>query len=433
MRPQVPEQLRREIVSGNCVAFVGAGFSAPLVPEWGALLRGLGEDLGESEMVGRVLGAPDRRPRSDALEAAAQMLRDAHRERFLEALRARLGHAALIQQVTEGSRMAERLALLRSIPFATILTTNFDGLLEGRTPDGAAYWSALRPHAHRWWEARFWDHEHRGPEVIKLHGDVDADDARSLVFSKRDYRKRLYSLASYRSFLRAMMARFTVLYLGFSFTDAYVNELRSEVLSIFGDHANAPIAYAVLPNVPEDYRGYLRSHEGIQVLDYTHEPDDEHAGFDRWLAAVHEETNPSQLLGRRLSGKRILWNDPKPANNTYAERFLRKAAAGAPGADCQIDKVPDWAAAVAALEARTYDLVLTHWGWQKAEDRAGTPCPVGERLLVEMRARDLRAPVLVLSTRDFAEDNRPIALRLGAREYLWEWSELFREVAELFG
>ncbi|HJL17155.1 MAG TPA: SIR2 family protein [Sandaracinaceae bacterium LLY-WYZ-13_1] len=430
----VPRQLRREIVSGNCVAFVGAGFSATLVPGWADLLRELADDLGARAMVERVLGDPSRPPRSDALEAAAQMLRDAHREGFLDALRARLGHEALAGRVAPDDRTARRLRLLQSIPFACILTTNFDGLLRGRLPSGAAYWRSLRPEAHRWWEARFWDRGAHGPEVVKLHGDVDADDPKALVFSKRDYRKRLYQSASYRSFLRSMMARFTVLYLGFSFTDAYVNELRSEVLSLFGDEASAPIAYALLPNVPGDYARYLREHEGIEVLSYRHDPGDEHEGFDRWLAAIHAETNPTQQLGRRLSGKRILWVDREPANNVYGERFLRAAADEAPGpARCEIDEVPSWQAAVEALEAARYDLVITHWGWAKAETRDGGVCPVGERLLVELRRRDLRAPVIVLSTSDYADVNRPDALRLGAREYLCRWSDLFREIAELFG
>ena len=139
--------------------------------------------------------------------------------------------------------------------------------------------------------------------MVKLHGDVDAETADALVFSKRDYRQRLYSLASYRSFLRAMMARFTVLYLGFSFTDAYVNELRSEVLSIFGDHAHAPIAYAVLPNVPEDYRAYLRSHEGIQVLPYAHErgdgvADDGRPGLGEGAVGHREEQHRARAEGR---------------------------------------------------------------------------------------------------------------------------------------
>lgn len=429
---QVPERLRAEIVSGNCVAFVGAGFSATVVPGWAPLLLELARDLDREEMVRRVLGTRDK-PRSDSLEAAAQMLRDSDPEAFLEALRARIGREALAGSVEPGGRMAQRLSRLTSIPFASILTTNFDGLLPGRPPCGEVYWNALRPQAHRWWEARFWDRGARGPDVVKLHGDVDDDDVDALVFSKRDYRKRLYQSASYTSFLRSMMARFTVLYLGFSFTDAYVNELRSEVLSLFGDEPSAPIAYAVLPNVPEDYVRYLREHEGIEVLGYTHERGDEHDGFDRWLGAIQARTNPVEQLGRRLAKRRILWVDPKPANNRFGDRFLRSAAEQARGPDrCEIDKVPSWSAAVDALTDATYDLVITHWGWNKAETRVGDVCPVGERLLVEMRARDLRAPVIVFSTADFAHDNRPVALRLGAREYLSHWSSLFREIAEIF-
>ena len=431
---KIPDRLREEIVSGNCVAFVGAGFSAPLVPDWPELVRDLAASLGQEASIGRILGERDK-PRSDALEAAAQMLRDTDPEAFLRELRERLGRDALLRGIEEGGRMERRLRYLENVPFASILTTNFDGLLEGRTPGGEVYWNALRPRAHRWWEARFWDRGRRGPDVVKLHGDVDAGDLHGLVFSRRDYRKRLYQAASYTSFLRSMMARFTVLYLGFSFTDAYVNELRSEVLSIFGDDARAPIAYAVLPNVPEDYVEYLRVHEGIEVLGYVHTPGDEHEGFDRWLAAIHAETNPTEQLGRRLAGKRILWVDPKPANNVYGESFLRNAAARADDAEelWEIDKVPTWAAAVDALEAIPYDLVITHWGWRKAETPEGAVCPVGQRLLMEMRERDLRAPVVVFSTADFAVPNRRDALRLGAREYLSRWSELFREIAELFG
>ena len=35
----IDDQLIEEILSGNCVAFVGAGFAAPAVPNWDDLLR----------------------------------------------------------------------------------------------------------------------------------------------------------------------------------------------------------------------------------------------------------------------------------------------------------------------------------------------------------------------------------------------------------
>ncbi|SVE04273.1 uncharacterized protein METZ01_LOCUS457127, partial [marine metagenome] len=35
---EIPDHLIREIRQGKCVAFVGAGFSAPAVPDWDTLL-----------------------------------------------------------------------------------------------------------------------------------------------------------------------------------------------------------------------------------------------------------------------------------------------------------------------------------------------------------------------------------------------------------
>jgi len=39
-----PAPLINEIVEGNCVVFVDAGFSAPAVPNWDALLHGIAAD-----------------------------------------------------------------------------------------------------------------------------------------------------------------------------------------------------------------------------------------------------------------------------------------------------------------------------------------------------------------------------------------------------
>ena len=40
----IPLHLINEILEGNCVAFVGAGFSAPAVPNWDKLLSGIAAD-----------------------------------------------------------------------------------------------------------------------------------------------------------------------------------------------------------------------------------------------------------------------------------------------------------------------------------------------------------------------------------------------------
>ena len=38
---EIPQPLVDAVLGGRCVAFVGAGFSAPVVPTWADLLRGI--------------------------------------------------------------------------------------------------------------------------------------------------------------------------------------------------------------------------------------------------------------------------------------------------------------------------------------------------------------------------------------------------------
>ena len=95
-------------------------------------------------------------------------------------------------------------------------------------------------------------------------------------------------------------------------------------------------------------------------------------------------------------------------------QFLKEAAQGAEN-PCQIDQPLTWEEGVERLRASGADLVLTHWGHANATDKAGQPCSVAEQLLVEMRAQDLRAPVIVFASGGHAEENRRTALNLGAR------------------
>jgi hypothetical protein len=123
--------------------------------------------------------------------------------------------------------------------------------------------------------------------------------------------------------------------------------------------------------------------------------------------------------------------------------FLLEAAgmAGEVGGDAnatpgsEIAQVLRWEEAVERLksprEART-DLVITHWGRGRGGEHDGSPVSVAERLLFEMRHGDLLAPTIVFAWQDTVRDNRPRALALGARECLWRWEDLFREIARLF-
>ena len=178
--------------------------------------------------------------------------------------------AALREQVGNPPRnhiIQRRLDLLSGIPFRAVLTTNFDGLLHGNTPGRDAYLEVLRPSGHRWWDRRFWEGSRPGAPIVKLHGSVDQPD--EVVFTRQDYRRRLYASPAYSTFLRAIMSTTTVLYLGFSFSDAYLNELRSEILALL-DHrgGDQPVAYAVVSDATDAEALYSLEHEGIEILPY---------------------------------------------------------------------------------------------------------------------------------------------------------------------
>jgi hypothetical protein len=420
------DALCEAISAGDCIAFVGAGFSAGVVGGWRHLLA----DVAEHEPLGsealrravlRLLEGPSV-PNHD-LEAAAQLLADAlGHDGMAQALKARAGSPALDQQIKD------RLAWLRGIPFRSILTTNFDGILAGRIPGPDAYLSVLRPGDNRWWDAQYWQGRDAGPPVIKLHGDLLAEPP-EVVLTRRDYRRRLYGSPAYTTFLKSLFATSTVLYLGFSFTDAYLNELRSEILALVDYHTgDRPLAYAVVSDVSDEQRRYLREHEGIAV--FTYPGGGRHEGFDEYLQEMHRRTNPAAQLGRAIAGKRILWVDPNDYSSDveHGMRLLEEAARLA-GGRTAIAQVPTAEEGFATLAERGWDLLITHWGYGQA------PAPfqsVGERVLTHVRRSGLPVPAVVFASGQHADENKVEALRLGAVGYAFRWESLFRLLADLF-
>ncbi len=425
---ELPKHLIRSINRGECIAFVGAGFSAEAVPSWADLLRRISEaaSLQLEAEVGVALSRPA--PTAFELEACAQRLKKKlGPDGFENALSQQLASPRL------NPTMDERLRCLRGIPFRAILTTNFDGLLDGEVPGRDAYLRVLRSTDYEWWRERYWNEDRSdttGARVVKLHGDIAAKPPRKLVLTRMAYRERLYGNPAYQTFLRAVLATSTVLYLGFSFTDAYLNELRSEVLALLEHReADEPVAYAILNDMTPAEVAYFRECEGIGVLPFDSKGGQDFSGFDRYLGDLHDATNPTQRLGSLLAGKRLIWLDARPENNDFGMKFLQ-AAAGTQG--CVVESVTHWRDAIAHLKARPADLLITHWGHNRELQPTGGPCAVAERVLVEIRRRKLRVPVVIFASRDFARANRRTALGLGCQAYAHDWGRLFQEIERLF-
>ncbi len=428
-RNGVPPALLEEIQAGNCVAFVGAGFSsAAKLPAWGDLLNKIAAQARVSKATRKHVKERVSRSSAYALDEAAQVLEDEiGRPGFLAQLEALLGHPPMTDA------MAQRVRWLQGIPFRSILTTNFDGILAGATPSHEAYREALRPDAYRWWEPRYWG-DGEGAFTLKLHGDLSQTrpDDDSIVLTRRDYRRRIYEDPAYETFLRAVMATTTVLYMGFSFEDAYLNELRSEILALLGQRQeSAPVAYAIVNDVPENTRHHFRHHEGIEILSYDTQGGKSFSGFDAHLGSIHEATNPLLRFARYLEHKRILWVDPHPENNELAFEHLAQAANAARRAKTALVTVATADEGLRELEQATdgpFDLVITHWGERAACDDAGRRLPTAVRLLTEMRSRDLRCPVAIFAAASDVERRKRAALGLGAQAYCYTFEALYRTI-----
>jgi len=410
-----PAELVEAILKGRCIAFVGAGFAAMVMPSWEDLLRSLAAKLGLE------FHPPDP---GNALhyEALGQRLRDAAKDHWeplvQQVLRERLETAPPDRRALLNQR---REQLLR-IPFKAILTTNFDPSLETSSTDlgPQVYGEVLREQRGRWWNAppSPGDHEQRTP-ILKLHGDANGTGRHlPLVLGRADYRRLIYADRNYANFIRSAFAEYTVLFLGVSFTDAYLNELRSEVLHlVYPRGAKTPWGYAVVNQPSPMLREFLRTDEGIELL-----ATETHDGFDRWIEALAARTSISGRLNTLLSNRRVVWIDPNPQNNEEGRKLLSHTGA------VESLTSPDQLVAASHQDA---DLILTNYG------HAGTGSSRAFELLDQIRAWPTRPPVIVFADGIGSDaqlaGNRRECLRRGAWEYTTAWGELYRAIELVLG
>jgi hypothetical protein len=450
--PRIDQRLMDAIREGNCVAFVGAGFSAAAgLPQWKQLIRDLAGDatLGarerERELVLSLL-TTDPGPSTRELEMAAQLLFDALGE---DTFCQRLAQTMRKEPLPEAMRL--RLKHLRGIPFRAIVTTNFDPLLPGVPPSADAYRKLLRPRRppSPWREAIARVALDLGPLtepggdaesiVVQLHGRLD--DVASLVLTRSQYRHRLYSDPAYLTALRSLLATSTVLFLGYSLTDAYLNELRSELVEVFSVRGATPVplTWAVIAGVSDVARRYYERHEGLGVVAYQAGANgQDHRGFDAILKAIYDQTNPIHRLGELLGGRRVLWFDPDPAHNNRGRELLRAAAADCgDGGDAFSEHLVE---ALTLEEAwshlsgnGTFDLVISHWGHGLYQGEHAN----GEELLRRLAARRAAgvpvAPVIIFAGGGFEAENRRHALGLGAAELVSRWEDLIAVLERVLG
>lgn len=410
----LPNDLVADIRGGQTLAFVGAGFVAPLVPGWTGLLAGLVAKIPDGGRRTALTRRLQQQSSALDLEAIAQTVRDILGAEFDDSLR-----MALIGNETARQRVEERLAHLHAMPFKGAVTTNFDDVLRGVGAETPAFVRLIAQVGSPWKPLT-------EGAILKIHGQVG--DARNrVVLTRDDYRTRVHGHADYAAFLKSLIATHPVLFMGTSFTDAYLNELRSEVLSWFASEKHSfpgkPRWWAIMPDVDLDTIKFFKRHEGITVLPYRSGSD--HRRFDELLGALRAATSPEAALAARLADAqaRILWHDPSPDNNHYGRSVLVKSAF--------VESTTTIAETVAALTtARSsgapFTLLISRFG-----ERVGEAPEVVE-LMETLRTQRIRIPHLVFASATNVDARRRLVRSAGAFDYTCSWEDFFRCIAEFY-
>ena len=258
--------------SHSVVAFLGAGFLGHMGAQfssWSFLLRGIVKETQPQAVREELTRQLDKGGASDAVfQRVAQLAEDNLGEARLHDVAARLltlPAAVYSEEACNDLPLAEaagvfqfrkRLALLRLLPFRAILTTNFttfgdcSRVVNLPQPEGGAE-AALREllrgaPRHARMDETWLNHQEKllrclnddgrtppppwsdeDPLIIHLHGTCV-----NPVVTKLGYRALLHRSPAYLPFMRTLMTTNTLVYIGFSFSDAYLDEIRSESLSM---------------------------------------------------------------------------------------------------------------------------------------------------------------------------------------------------------
>jgi len=285
----------------RCVLFVGAGLSRPAgYPGWGDLMRQVINATVE------ITGASTNREELERLVAQGKFAEVADQCRTV------LGRTVFGQILRDALArdVAPPEATHRAIvdtPYACIVTTNFDTLLE----DAFARWSdfgipkaptgmGLAQQGTLLLDGAFF--------ILKAHGTIQ-DDA-SMVFTSEDYRRITHANPAFQSVMSALLLSHAVLFVGYSLSDPNFRLLMDSQLSTFG--TDAPPRYALMENVGTTEREILRRTSGIEVISFPAGAFGEVAGLLRYLAdaaarPVETATAPRAVLrNARASAAHVL-------------------------------------------------------------------------------------------------------------------------------
>ena len=260
LKPLIPNELIEKILGDQCVAYIGAGLSAGAgLPLWNKTLEKMVEWCAE-----RKIELPKR-------SEIRKFFRDNKFLLLAETLANRMGrgeyHDFLVSVFRRpGLVPTENHFLLPKIPFVSILTSNYDKLIESAY--AAQSGGASPPHVFTHLDRPEIARAMRSGEfhVFKAHGDIDRLE--SLVLTFKDYRTLMQGNEPYKLYLQNIFTSKTVLFLGFSLNDPDLTSLLDGLRFHLGDDMAHHYALMDKTKISAVEIKHLREDYGIEVIAY---------------------------------------------------------------------------------------------------------------------------------------------------------------------
>ena len=201
----VPDDLAKSCSSGECVLFAGAGLSAGAgVAPWTTFLFDLLHHVEEQKMID-----------TDYARSFEAALREGERNSVADGIVQIFGNRRkplqeFLLQYYPDLPISSAHRLLQSIPFSSIITTNYDRLLEETFPEHARQGLFTTRDAERLLDAL----SQKTPFILKLYGLIERLE--TLVFAPIEYREVLSSNVSFSKFMEGIFFSRTFFFIGLS-------------------------------------------------------------------------------------------------------------------------------------------------------------------------------------------------------------------------
>jgi hypothetical protein len=249
---RLPNLLLEQLSKGRVVPFIGSGLSINAgLPDWRQLLEGLAE-----LKIGRALNAQAANIQQAISAGQYELAADA----LSLVLGDQLGRA--INDLLDSSLAKPTVVhrLLGSVRWPAVITTNYDALLS------QAFAPTLE---HATWadDAKMEQLLHSAaPHIMFAHGTLQRTE--TIVLTPEHYRQCLRHPA-YRTYLKVIFTHYTVLFLGFGFSDRDVNWLLEDLRADFG-FSEFPHFALVAESQDLALRiPYLRRNFNVEIIPYS--------------------------------------------------------------------------------------------------------------------------------------------------------------------